>query len=60
MGMSVVASFVDPTEAKVAAGALCWLAALYLVRHPVRDEISGFLVHLLPARPAQAQPTPLP
>ena len=38
----------------VFAGGLCWLAALFLVRHPVRDELSGFLTHLLPVRAAQS------
>lgn len=37
----------------VAAGALCWLGALFLVRHPARLEIAGFvevLANGLPAR----------
>jgi O-antigen/teichoic acid export membrane protein len=29
------------------AGCLCWLAALYLVRHPARHEVSGFVEVLL-------------
>jgi O-antigen/teichoic acid export membrane protein len=34
-----------------AAGALCWLAALFLVRHPARHEVSGFAELLFKGAP---------
>jgi O-antigen/teichoic acid export membrane protein len=48
--------------ASVGAGAFCWLGALFLVRHPIRDEIGGFVSLLIPARllPAKVPSTPLP
>ena len=33
------------------AGCLCWLGALYLVRHPARHEVSGFVELLLKGSP---------
>jgi O-antigen/teichoic acid export membrane protein len=33
------------------AGSLCWLGALFVVRHPARHEISGFVELLLQGRP---------
>jgi O-antigen/teichoic acid export membrane protein len=33
------------------AGCLCWLGALFLVRHPARHEVSGFAELLLKATP---------
>jgi hypothetical protein len=33
------------------AGSLCWLGALFLVRHPARHEVSGFVELLLQGRP---------
>ena len=46
----------------VATGALAWFGALFVVRHPVREEIGAFAAHLIPARltPAAARSTPLP
>jgi O-antigen/teichoic acid export membrane protein len=43
--------------AATAAGALCWFGALYAVRHPVREEIGGFVAVILrrPAPPAPAR-----
>lgn len=41
------------------AGCLCWLAALFLVRHPARHEVSGFLEVILkgvPLRRFRMQP----
>ncbi|HEX8444045.1 MAG TPA: oligosaccharide flippase family protein [Allosphingosinicella sp.] len=45
-----------PLSASAAAGALCWLACLFLVRHPARHEVIGFAEtawQLLP-RPARS------
>jgi hypothetical protein len=39
--------------ASVAAGALAWFGALFVVRHPVREEIGAFIAHLIPARAAR-------
>lgn len=41
------------------AGCLCWLAALFLIRHPARHEVSGFLEIILkgvPLRRFRMQP----
>ena len=32
-------------------GSLAWLGALFLVRHPARHEVSGFVELLLQGRP---------
>jgi O-antigen/teichoic acid export membrane protein len=32
-------------------GSLCWLGALFVVRHPARHEVSGFVELLLQGRP---------
>jgi hypothetical protein len=34
-----------------ATGSLCWLGALFMVRHPARHEVSGFVELLLQGRP---------
>ena len=41
------------------AGCLCWLAAMFLIRHPARHEVSGFLEIILkgvPLRRFRMQP----
>jgi O-antigen/teichoic acid export membrane protein len=35
------------------AGGLCWLATIFLVRHPVRDEVAGMLASLRDALPVR-------
>lgn len=52
--LAVYASVAGPAEigflwlaGAAAAGALCWLGAFYLVRHPAREEIAGFTDALL-------------
>lgn len=45
--------------ASALAGGLAWLAALFLVRHPARNEVSGFLTFILrgiPLRRFRMQP----
>ena len=41
--------------ALAAAGGLCWLATIFLVRHPVRDEVAGMLASLRDALPRRVR-----